>query len=313
MPPRLPPLHTLRAFEVAARQLNFSHAAAELNLTHGAISHQMKALERDLGVALFERRSRGVALTEPGRQLAAAVREGLDRIARGTAELRARPTHSLTVSVLPAFATHWLIPRLADFSRRHPDIDINVRAGQSLVDFATDDVDVAVRYGDGRWPHLVAVQLAHEDVFPVCSPRFAGGRLPRTLADLAKATLLHAPLQPWDEWFRALGADAMPSRRGMTFSETDLLLQAAIDGLGVALSRRVLAQPELDTGRLVRPLKLSVPAQRSYFIVYPDSIEPPPRLLIFRDWLLEQAQATAGTRRNHPPAERGRHATRQTA
>jgi LysR family transcriptional regulator, glycine cleavage system transcriptional activator len=294
MAPRLPPLHTLRAFEVAARHLNFSRAAAELNLTHGAISHQMKALERELGVTLFERRSRGVALTEPGRNLAASVREGLDRIARGVAELHVPATRSLTVSVLPAFATHWLIPRLADFSRRHPDIDVNLRAGQALADFATDDVDLAVRYGEGRWPGLVAVQLAHEDVFPVCSPRFAGGRLPRTLADLAKATLLHTPLQPWEEWFHALGADVMPSRRGMTFSETDLLLRAATDGLGIALSRRMLAQPDLDAGQLVRPVKFSVRAQRSYFIVYPDHIEPPPRLLIFRDWLLEQARATIG-------------------
>ena len=310
MASRPPPLHTLRAFEVAARQLNFSRAAAELNLTHGAISHQMKALERELGVSLFERRSRGVVLTEPGRRLAAAVREGLDRIARGIAELRSHPARSLTVSVLPAFATHWLIPRLADFNRRHPDIDINVRASQTLVDFATDDVDLAVRYGDGRWPNLVAVQLAHEDVFPVCSPRFNGGRLPRNLAELAKATLLQSPLQPWDEWFHALASDVVPSRRGMTFSETDLLLRAAIDGLGIALSRRVLAQPELDAGRLVRPLKHSVRAQRSYFIVYPDSIEPPSRLLIFRDWLLQQAHATINPPR---PAQRNRHAARKTA
>ena len=285
MPPRLPPLHTLRTFEAAARQLNFSRAADELNLTHGALSHQMKALERDLGVALFERRSRGVALTEAGRQLAASVREGLDRIARGVAELRAHPVRSLTVSVLPAFATHWLIPRLADFNRRHPDIDINVRAGQALVDFATDDVDLAVRYGDGQWPNLVAEQLAHEDVFPVCSPRFAGGRLPQSLPELAGATLLHTPLQPWDEWFRALGAN-------------------------VVLSRRVLAQPELDAGRLVRPVKFSVRAQRSYFIVYPDSIEPSPRLLVFRDWLLEQAKATIGAPRS---TQRSRHAARKTA
>jgi LysR family glycine cleavage system transcriptional activator len=294
MAPRLPPLHTLRAFEVAARQLNFSRAAAELNLTHGAISHQMKALERELGVSLFERRSRGVALTEPGRQLAASVREGLDRIALGIAELRVHPTRSLTVSVLPAFATHWLIPRLADFNRRHPDIDINVRAGQALADFATDGVDLAVRYGEGRWPNIVAVRLAHEDVFPVCSPSFDGGRLPRTLAELAKATLLHTPLQPWEEWFRALRADVEPTRRGMTFSETDLLLRAAIDGLGIALSRRMLAQPDLDAGQLVRPVQFSVQAQRSYFIVYPDHIDPSPRLLTFRDWLLQQAQATMG-------------------
>ena len=310
MLPRLPPLHTLRAFEVAARQLSFSRAAAELNLTHGAISHQMKALERELGVALFERRNRGVVLTEPGRQLAASVREGLDRIARGVAELRSHPGRRLTVSVLPAFATHWLIPRLADFNRRHPDIDINVRAGQALVDFAADDVDLAVRYGDGRWPNLTAVQLAHEDVFPVCSPHFASGRLPRTLPELAKATLLHTPLQPWDEWFQALGAKVVLSRRGMTFSETDLLLRAAIDGLGIALSRRVLAQPELDAGRLVRPLKFSVRAQRSYFIVYPDSIEPSQRLVVFRDWLLAQAQATISPPRS---TQRNRHATRQTA
>ena len=131
----------------------------------------MKALERELGVALFHRRSRGVELTEPGRALAATVREALDRIARGVAELRARPHARLTVSVLPAFATHWLIPRLADFNRRHPDIDINVRAGQALADFATEDVDLAVRYGGGHWPGLVAVRLAHEDVFPVCSPQ----------------------------------------------------------------------------------------------------------------------------------------------
>jgi LysR family glycine cleavage system transcriptional activator len=306
MPPRLPPLHTLRTFEAAARHLNFSRAGAELHITHGAISHQIKALERELGVMLFERRSRGVTLTEHGRQLAGTVRDALERIARGVAELRTSPARALTVSVLPAFATHWLIPRLADFNRRHPDIDINVRASQSLVDFATDDVDLAVRYGGGQWPGLVALQLADEDVFPVCSPRFNGGRLPKTLAELAKAPLLHTPLQPWDEWFRAIGANVMPSPRGMSFSETDLLLRAAIDGLGIALSRRMLAQPELDAGLLVRPVKQSVRADRSYFIVFPASGEPSPRLLIFRDWLLEQARATLNAT---PPGKRIRPGT----
>lgn len=303
---RLPPLQALRTFEAAARHGNFSRAGAELHITHGAISHQMKALERELGVTLFHRRSRGVELTDPGRALAATVRDALDRIARGVADLRGRPHRSLTVSVLPAFATHWLIPRLADFNHRHPDIDINIRAGQALIDFATEDVDLAVRYGGGTWPGLRAVQLAHEDVFPVCSPRFNDGRLPRTLGQLAKSRLLHTPLQPWDEWFHVLGMTVAPSRRGMTFSETDLLLRAAIDGLGIALSRRILAQPELDAGRLVRPVKHSVRANRSYFIVYPEGIEPPPRLLIFRDWLLQQARATTGI-------ERTQHATRETA
>ena len=289
---RLPSLHALRSFEAAARHGNFSRAADELHITHGAISHQMKALEQHLGVMLFHRRSRGVVLTEPGKDLAATMRDALDRIAHGVAALRAQPHRALTVSVLPAFATHWLIPRLADFNRRHRDIDINIRAGQALADFTTGDVDLAVRYGSGRWPGLRAEQLASEDVFPVCSPGFNNGRLPKTLAALAKCRLLHTPLQPWDEWFHALGLRPHLSRRGMTFGETDILLTAAIDGLGVALSRRLLAQPALDAGRLVRPVPHSVRAERSYFIVYPDQLSLSPRLLVFRDWLLEQARAT---------------------
>jgi LysR family transcriptional regulator, glycine cleavage system transcriptional activator len=289
---RQPSLHALRSFEAAARHGNFSRAGEELHITHGAISHQMKALERELGVTLFHRRSRGVELTEQGRDLAATMRDALDRIARGIATLRSRPHRALTISVLPAFATHWLIPRLADFNRRHPDIDINIRAGQALADFSTDDVDLAVRYGGGHWRGLHAEQLAQEDVFPVCSPHFNDGHLPSTLGELAKSHLLHTPLQPWDEWFRALGVRVQLPRRAMSFGETDILLSAAIDGLGVALSRRLLAQPALDAGRLVRPVPHSVRADRSYFIVFPSKIEPSPRLLTFRDWLLERAGQT---------------------
>lgn len=292
---RLPPLPALRCFEAAARHRNFSRAGAELHITHSAVSHQMKALERELGVKLFRRLRRGVELTEPGRELAATVRDALDRIARGVAELRGH--RALTVSVLPPFATHWLIPRLADFNRDHPEIDINIRAGAALADFATEDIDIAVRYGDGHWPGLHAVELMHDDVFPVCSPRFNGGRLPATLVGLAKARLLHTPLQPWDAWFRALGAHVAPPRRGMTFNETDILLQAAIDGLGVALSRRILAQPELEAGRLVQPVPQSVRAERSYFIVYPEAVEPSPRLRALRDWLLEQERTRHGKRK----------------
>ena len=293
MSPRLPPLHTLRTFEAAARHQSFTRAATELHLTHGAISHQMRALEQELGVALFERRSRGVTLTPQGERLAEAVRDALERLAHGIAELRAG--RALTISVLPAFASHWLIPRLADFKQRHPEIDINVRASPVLADFK-DDVDLAVRYGGGNWPGVVALPLADEDVFPVCSPRFADGRLPRTLQELAAAPLLHTPLQPWDAWFSALGVDVMPGRRGMTFAETDMLLRAAIDGLGIALSRRLLAQPELDAGRLVRPVPDSVKSDRRYFIVYPPAHAKEPRLAVFREWLLEQASASVAPR-----------------
>jgi LysR family glycine cleavage system transcriptional activator len=301
----LPPMAALRTFEAAARHQNFSRAADELHLTHGAISRQIKALERALGVALFHRKSRGVQLTEPGRALAATVRHAMDRITRGIEEVRCRPQRALTVSVLPAFATHWLIPRLADFDSRHPDIDINIRASPLLTDFASEDVDLAVRYGGGKWPGVRAVLLADEEVFPVCSPRFNDGRLPKTLGQLAKSRLLHTPLQPWDQWFEALDVAAPPPPGGMTFAETDILLLAAIAGLGIALSRRLLAQPELDAGRLVRPVPHAVPADRSYYIVYPDQIEPSSRLLIFRDWLLEQARS--------PTSVEGNNATRQTA
>jgi LysR family transcriptional regulator, glycine cleavage system transcriptional activator len=289
MSPRLPPLQTLRTFEAAARHLSFTRAASELHLTHGAISHQMRALERELGVALFERRSRGVTLTPQGERFAEAVRDALERLAQSVAELRGG--RALTISVLPAFASHWLIPRLADFNQRHPEIDINVRASPLLADFK-DDVDLAVRYGGGNWAGLIAVPLADEDVFPVCSPRFADGNLPRTLQELAAAPLLHTPLQPWDAWFNALGVDFIPGRRGMTFAETDMLLRAAIDGLGIALSRRLLAQPELDAGHLVRPVPDTVKSDRRYFIVYPPAHAREPRLAVFREWLLQQAGAT---------------------
>ena len=294
MSPRLPPLQTLRTFEAAARHRSFTRAASELHLTHGAISHQMRALERELGVALFERRSRGVTLTPQGERFAEAVHDALERLAHGVAELRGG--RALTISVLPAFASHWLIPRLADFNQRHPEIDINVRASPVLADFGNEDVDLAVRYGGGNWPGVVALPLADEDVFPVCSPRFADGHLPRTLQELAAAPLLHTPLQPWDAWFSALGVDVMPGRRVMTFTETDMLLRAAIDGLGIALSRRLLAQPELDAGNLVRPVPDSVKSDRRYFIVYPPAHAREPRLAVFREWLLEQARATVGPR-----------------
>jgi LysR family glycine cleavage system transcriptional activator len=192
--------------------------------------------------------------------------------------------------VLPAFATHWLIPRLADFDRRHPDIDINIRATPLLTDFAAEDVDLAIRYGEGRWSGIHAVPLAHEDVFPVCSPGFNDGRLPKTLGQLTRSRLLHTSLQPWDEWFAALGMTPASPRRGMTFTETDILLRAAIAGLGIALSRRMLVQPELDAGRLVRPVPHWVRANRSYYVVYPENVAPSRQLLIFRDWLLEQAR-----------------------
>ncbi len=307
---RLPPLPALRVFESAARHGNFSRAAEELHLTHGAISHQIKSLERSLGVVLFRRGRRGVNLTSQGATFAAVMHDALDRIARGVAALRG--PRALTVSVLPAFATHWLIPRLADFQARHPDIDVNIRATQQLADFTQDDVDLAVRYGPGTWPGLTATKLLSEHIFAVCSPRFAGGRLPRDLTELATAPLLHSPTQPWEPWFRALGANPPPRRRGPSFSETGLVLRAAIDGLGIALARSVLVQPELDSGRLVRVLPHHVPAMFAYYLVRPENAAISPNLAVLCEWLQMQAasQSDAAVRdqaaRPVPPDARNR-------
>jgi len=291
MSARLPPLAALRVFESAARHGNFSRAAEELHLTHGAISHQVKSLEHSLGVVLFRRGRRGVSLTDQGAAFARVMHDALDRIARGIAALRG--PRALTISVLPAFATHWLIPRLADFQARHPEIDVNIRANQQLVDFLQDDVDLAVRYGPGAWPGLTAAKLLSEHVFAVCSPRFAAARVPRNLTELAAAALLHSPIQAWEPWFRALGANPPRGRRGPSFNEASLVLRAATDGLGIALARSVLVQPELDAGRLVRVLPYSVPADFAYYLVRPENAEISPNLAAFWEWLQAQAAAQA--------------------
>lgn len=286
---RLPSLSALHVFEAASRHGNFSRAADELHVTHGAVSHQIRSLEQELGATLFVRGRRGVALTPEGTALAAVMRDALDRIARGVEAVRGRMPGALTVSVLPAFATHWLIPRLADFQAKHPEIEVNVRASQELVDFVHDHVDVAVRYGPGTWRGLSATRLLDERVFPVCSPDFAGGRLPRSVEALTRAKLLHSPTQPWDAWFRALGVSP-PARHGPNFSEAGLLLRAAVDGLGVALARSVLARPDLEAGRLVRPVPESVPAEYAYYIVHPAGVPVTGALAAFRDWLFNLAR-----------------------
>jgi len=296
MAERLPSLSALRVFEAASRHGNFSRAAEELHITHGAVSHQIKSLEQELGAALFSRGRRGVVLTPEGTALAAVMRDALERVARGVEAVRGRSPRALTVSVLPAFATHWLIPRLADFQKKHPQVEVNIRAGQELVDFARDQVDLAVRYGPGTWRGLTATLLMGEEVFPVCSPDFAGGRLPRSVEALAQVVLLRSPSQPWEEWFRAVGVAPPPAaRRGPSFSEAALLLRAAVDGLGVALARSVLARPDLEAGRLVRPVPQSVPAQYAYYVVHPAGVPVTGALAAFRTWLLDTVREAPST------------------
>src|SRR5258706_4244834 len=205
MPRALPPLETFRFFEAAARHLNFTRAAEEMHVTHGAVSQRIKRLEEHLGKSLFRRTGRGAQLTDEGRLLLERVRTAIGEIADGVEAIRSGSRDRiLTISTTPGFAAYWMMPRLAEFIERHPDIEVNIRPTMSLTDFTRDEVDMAVRFGPGAWPGLTSLKLYDEKLVPVCSPAFRDGRLPRAPADLLKWPLLHDERQPWSIWFKAV-------------------------------------------------------------------------------------------------------------
>jgi LysR family glycine cleavage system transcriptional activator len=290
---RLPPLNAIRAFEAAARHLSFTKAAKELFVTQAAISHQIKALEAALGLQLFRRFNRRLMLTDAGQAYLPPLREALDGIAAATERLRAaEETGSLKVSVLPSFAAKWLLPRLSRFRERHPEIDVLVSANNALVEFARDDVDIAIRYGFGRYPGLEVKFLMGDRIFPVCSPKLlATGPPLREPSDLRHHTLLHEATgsESWRIWLEAAGISGVDASRGPGFSDSSMLLQAAIDGQGVALGRSALATLDLEAGRLVQPFGPSAPSNLSYFIVTPQAADERPKVRLFHDWLLEEA------------------------
>jgi LysR family transcriptional regulator, glycine cleavage system transcriptional activator len=266
---QLPPLQTLRAFEAAARLGSFARAAEELSLTASAVSHHMKGLEARLKVPLFQRRGRGVALSEAGQALHIKLAQGLALIEQAFADAHRRKRwRALTVSVLPAFASRWLIPRLHDFQAAHRGIDVNLRATQELVDLARDGVDLAIRYGPGGWRDVAQLKLREELLFPVCSPRFNGGRLPAAPKELAKLPLLRHDRQPWTPWFRAAGLKLTEPSRGLSFNEAGGLLQAAAEGHGIALARATLVEDDFRSGRLVRLFDVAVVDRYAWYAVW---------------------------------------------
>jgi LysR family glycine cleavage system transcriptional activator len=290
MPVRSLPLAALRAFEAAARHVSYSRAAEELNLTHGAISFQMRVLKEALGVDLFKRSGRRMVLTPEGQRLFGYVRDGFTRLEQGMEDVRtSRRGQVLTVSVHPGLASYWVIPRLGDFQRKHPEIDVSLLPNTALVDFSREDIDMALRYGPGHWPGVVAVKLMDEEIFPVCSPRFNNGALPKAPRDLADLPLLRDARQPWSDWFKSMGLDLPEPDRGPVYNEPSLVLQAAIAGQGIALARGALARPEIDAGHLVRLVPRGARARFSYYIAYPPAAASIPRVVAFRDWLLAQA------------------------
>jgi LysR family transcriptional regulator, glycine cleavage system transcriptional activator len=287
----LPSLNGLRAFEAAARHLSFTRAAAELNVTQTAISHQIRRLEEQLGLPLFIRGNRTLALTHEAEAYLPAVRAAFADLRQATDRLR-RPERGglLTVSTITSLAAKWLLPRVAAFQEANPGIEVRISASTHLVDFRREEVDMAVRYGRGSWPGLRADWLMAENLFPVCSPALLGGAWPlRRPEDLEHHMLLHATIsrEDWQLWLTAAGLPtALAQRRGLNFDQSFMALQAAIDGLGVALGRSPLVEADIAAGRLVVPFEIVIPAEAGFYVVAPSETADSPKIARFRDWLI---------------------------
>lgn len=283
------PLFALQTFVAAAKAGNLTRAAAQQNLTVSALSHQIRNLEDRLGRRLFERNPRGIKLTGEGQRLLDAVGPHVDGIERALGKLRVRQQDTLNLSALPSLATSWLIPRLGHFSARHPEIQLSLASSISLVDFDTEPVDAALRFGPGGWPNVIAEKLFDDWITPVASPRLLqrlGGK-PKG-DELAKFPLLGDPGGRWEEWFKAFGGTP-PKRFVASFSDSEMLLRAADEGIGIALGRLTLAQAHLDAGRLVALSPKRLRSEFSHYLVYPQRSSDHPALKLFRTWLFEQA------------------------
>lgn len=288
----LPPLNALKAFEAAARHESFTRAAEELCVTQGAVSHQVKALEVELGIKLFNRERQRLVITEAGRDYLAVIRDAFDRIAVGTERLLQRQNAGvLTVSTSPDFAAKWLMHRLGNFVEAHAEIDLRVSATLHHVDFAREEVDIAVRHGDGNWPGLDTVKLSSEQLFVVCSPKLLSGR--RQLikpADILKFPLIHLNDRgDWQRWMEAVGVDDTKAIHGPVLNRDSMAIDAAISGQGVALARTTLAAWDLIHGGLVRPFPEFLRLSRTYWIVCPKATAAQTKIVTFREWLLAEA------------------------
>lgn len=292
----LPPLGVLPAFEAAARHLSFTKAGDELALTQSAVSRQIQALEEALGVKLFHRRTRALLLTESGQKLQRAAQDVLQIMHESTRRLRgAVEPRTVTVTTTPGFAALWLIPRLAGFTRAHPDVDVRISVTYEPVDLARAGVDLAIRYSEVE-SASGGTRLFGEEVLPVCSPAVArdAGRPLNEPRDLRRHVLLRLDeaLLDWDLWLHALGLDDIQPAGTLHFSHYDQLIQAAIAGQGVALGRLPLLRQQLRDKRLFAPFKKAVASPRAYFLVQSAAGASKPEVKDFAAWLMAET-ATA--------------------
>jgi LysR family glycine cleavage system transcriptional activator len=297
----LPPLNALRVFESAARHLSFTKAADELHVTPGAVSQQIKTLEDFIGGRLFRRTKRALLLTDAAQASLPILREAFDKLEEASRVLTARAdSRRLTVSVAPSLAAKWLVPRLDRFHEQFPDIEVWISADMEVVDFAVDDIDLAIRYGPGNYAGLEFELLMSETIIPVCSPRLLLGDHPlRAPQDLQHHPLLHdgspdheASSATWAMWLKAAGVEDVDAKRGAKFNQSSLVIEAAVAGKGVALAKTVLALADLEAARLVVPFEMTTPSSFSYYIVHPGSKSRNAAVKAFKKWLHEEAVAT---------------------
>lgn len=282
----LPSVSSLLALEAVERLGSATAAAAELSLTHSAVSRQLKALEEQIGVVLFRREGKGLALTPAGLDYAASVRGYLQDLARASLKIRAAGSRSnLNLAVLPTFGQHWLLPRLHEFSLRHPEITVNVSTRLTTFDFAREKFDAAIHFGIRDWPGVEYLNLMREQVMPVAAPALVPSG-PIRPADLLRLPLLHLQSRPgaWEEWFARNGLEAA-RLRGMLFDQFSHLAEAAALGMGIALLPRFLAEAEIDRGRLRALSAEPMDVEGSYFLVWPGLQSPGAPLQTLLDWL----------------------------
>lgn len=302
------PLNALRAFEAAARHLSISKAADELFVTPAAVSQQIRTLEDHLGKPLFYRLTRALALTDAGKAGLPLIQQGLTNLSAGMTAMREDSIeNALTVWTAPSFATKWLMPRLSGFLEEHPGIEMELSADSQLIDqfnnnlkssdLRLQNVDIAIRFGSGNYSGCQVDKLfkEQETAVPLCSPSLLEGKKPlNTPEDLKHHTLLHDDTRyegrpAWENWIKEFKVEGVSHKRGLHFSQAELALQAAVDGQGILLSMRPLAEAELQAGRLVIPFNLSLPLKKAYYLICMESRAHHENIVAFREWILEEA------------------------
>ena len=288
----LPSIASLRALEALDRLDSASAVAKELGQTQSAVSRQLQALEGQLGASLILRKPKRMQLTAMGRQYATSVRGALQAISRASMDLTLSPKGgNLTLAILPTFGMRWLVPRLADFTRRYPDITINMATRLRPFDFANEPFDAALHFGSADWPDADHLKLKTEMTIPVCAPGLLGGVSVSNIAKISALPLLHIATRPtaWQDWFAAHGA-CTTQVYGTVYDQFSTIIQAALHGLGVALLPNYLVEQDLTTGRLIVAYGQSIKNSGSYFLVWPNSRAQHPALLSFRSWLATQSE-----------------------